>query len=142
MKRFKKKATAWLIAAVGLILALIAWGIYKAVVVIYGPPSVEDNRMIPDVYGPPPPDYVVKKDSATSMIQRSHNPYMQDSLQNKQKKLRDARKNNNARACVYGPPPSKVSDKGNDKSQQLKPNEQKKQSQNLQKGNDTIVTKD
>lgn len=97
--------------------------------------------MIPDVYGPPPPDYVVKKDSATSMIQRSHNPYMQDSLQNK-KKLRDARKNNNARACVYGPPPSKVSDKGNDKSQQLKPNEQKKQSQNLQKGNDTIVTKD
>lgn len=61
MKQFKKKTTAWLVTAVGFVLALIAWGFYKMAVVVYGPPPGVDDTDV--LYGPPPPDYVIGRDS-------------------------------------------------------------------------------
>lgn len=104
MKRIKKKATAWLVAAVGFILALIAYGFYKMAVVVYGPPAIKN----PTIYGPPPHDYEIKNDSMLSQCLDRHSSFEQDSLRNdrQKKEMRNLDdKSMRMRECVYGPPP-------------------------------------
>lgn len=117
MKKIKKKATAWLVAAVGFILALIAWGFYKMAVVVYGPPPITHDRSRT-------PDYIIKEDSMVSQCLDHHSTFEQDSLRNdKQKKeirnLDD--KSMRMRECVYGPPKHKKKKKTSKKSKH--PNE-------------------
>lgn len=117
MKRIKKKATAWLVAAVGFILALIAYGFYKMAVVVYGPPPVV-------MYGPPPPDYIIKEDSIVSQCLDHHSTFEQDSLRSdrQKKEMRNLDdKSMRMRECVYGPPKHKKKKKASKKSKH--PNE-------------------
>lgn len=119
MKRIKKKATAWLVAAVGFILALIAYGFYKMAVVVYGPPEIQ-----PTIYGPPPHDYEIKNDSMLSQCLDQHSSFEQDSLRNdrQKKEMRNLDdKSMRMRECVYGPPKHKKKKKASKKSKH--PNE-------------------
>lgn len=96
MKRLSKKAKSWLVAAAGFLLAMIAWGIYKATAVVYGPPPVKGR-----LYGPPPSDYIIKNDSILSQVPLRPKPHHRDRVRER------GEDELGIRACIYGPPRDK-----------------------------------